>query len=227
MNTSSITTALEMLAEEFERTLAEVNQKGSDAFLRKDYVSVTELAEQARQLENYQRKVADLEEEWSADRVCNPLPAEKGTKWTKENTVTPAAFHNQCIEAVEKRLRLKLTKKTRSSYLSDNGDTALVCAVSREHTHQSSPYFWFAFHPYQSDFLAKSPKAFVVFGCGSPKNILLIPYTDFASWSKRFNRTERSDSWYSHVRITIDAGKFALHLSGRAERVDLTKYLVK
>jgi len=51
MNTNQIATAFEMLADEFERVLVETNQKGSEAFLRKDYATVPSLTEAARRLE--------------------------------------------------------------------------------------------------------------------------------------------------------------------------------
>jgi len=225
MNTNQIATAFEMLADEFERVLVETNQKGSEAFLRKDYATVPGLTEAARRLEEYQNKVAALEEEWNSDALFRG--PETGKKWTKENPVTPAAFHAQCIGAVEKSLKMELKKQSRSSYLSTDGTTALICSISREHEHLSAPYYWFSFHPYQAEFLEKARKGFLVLGCGSSKNILVIPYTDFAPWSKRLNRTDRNDSWYSHIRITSDAGKFSLHLSGRGERVDVTKYRLK
>jgi hypothetical protein len=117
-------------------------------------------------------------------------------------------------------------KQTRSSYISKDLETALVCAISREHDNGTSRFFWFAFHPYQEEFLASKKRAYLLLGCGSPNVILLIPYSDFATLTKKLNKTEREDTYYSHIRIVSLDGKYDLKLEGRGNRVDVTKYLI-
>src|SRR5688572_10908360 len=81
MDTSQIATAFEMLVDEFERAQAETNKNGGEAFLKKDYASVANLAEAAKRLGEYQAKIASLEEQWSGDRLFYPqMPAANGRR---------------------------------------------------------------------------------------------------------------------------------------------------
>jgi len=226
MNTNHIATAFDMLVEEFERAITETNTKGADAFSRKDYTAVTTLAEAATRLNEYQSKVVALEEQWSADALSGAEP-EKKQRRGKSHPTTPAAFHALCLQATEAKLRLTLKKQTRSSYVSADGATAVVCAVSRQHPGASAPFYWFSFHPYHADFLAKHKHGFLVLGCGSPETIFAIPFREFEPWCKKLNISERDETYYSHIHILAESGHFFIRLKGRGERVEITKFLIK
>jgi hypothetical protein len=102
-----------------------------------------------------------------ADSVVDALETAK---------VTSAAFHPECVRRVEHHLRIQLSKVSQTKYESDTSHARIVCAVSAEHGETSGiPYYWFAFHQSQLEFLSASDKPFVCLGCGSAARIVLMP----------------------------------------------------
>lgn len=225
MNEGHIPTAFSMLIEEFERAIHETNRQGAQAFVEKNYDLVLSLTGKAQRLENFQSRIGLLEDEWAAAQN-NKEEEEKKGKWKKTDPATPVAFHASCLHRASAFLNDEFQKQTRSSYLSKDQDTALVCSISREHDNGSSRFFWFSFHPYQGEFLASRKNGYLLLGCGSPDIVLLIPFCDFSPWSKKLNKSERDDTYYSHIRIISDSGAYRLKLEGRGNQVDLTKYVI-
>lgn len=139
---------------------------------------------------------------------------------------TPVAFHQACVDRISAQLGFTLVKRSRASFYDPDSATRLVCAVSREHERSGQPAYWFAFHPHQQEFLSATPRAFIAFGCGSPEDLLLIPYEEFQPWLEGLNTTEREDRTYWHVPIVREAGAFTLIRRKGASNVDLTRFLL-
>ena len=126
-------------------------------------------------------------------------------------------FKADCVKAIEKELQLTFKKDNGSSYVSADGNTAIVCAISKDYQKRSFRY-WYSFHPYQTDFLAKHKLGFVVLGCGSPEIIFAIPFRVFEPWIKKLNVTKRDDgTYYYHIRISVEASSFYLQFQGRGK----------
>ena len=140
---------------------------------------------------------------------------------------TPVAFHRACVERVEAHLHRSFIKHSRATFATADGDARLVCAVSREHLRSGQPFFWFAFHPHQRDFLIASSTAFLVFGCGSPENLLLVPFSDFVGWLDGLNMTDTGDRSYWHVHIVQHDRSFKLLRKTGFASVDLTGYFLR
>jgi len=102
----------------------------------------------------------------------------------------------------------------------------VLCAVSREYSGSHHEGYWFAFHPHQKEFLESSRSGHVAFGCGSPDQLLLFPYVEFAKWLEDFNRTELEERFYWHVRINKKAGRLWLLLGAGRDNLDVTEYLL-
>jgi len=135
-------------------------------------------------------------------------------------------FQDDCVKAIEKELQLTFKKYRRSLYESDDKTTAIVCAVSKDYQKPSFRY-WYSFHPYQADFLAKHKLGFVVLGAGSPEIIFAIPSRVFEPLSKKLNTTKLDGGkYYYHMRISGEASSFYLQLQGR-EKVEITGYRLK
>ena len=217
-----------MLIEEFERTIHEINRDGAKAFEEKRYDDIPLLTQKAKDVESFQSRIVGLEDEWSSYSELPKEQKDKRGKWTKQAPATPVAFHAACVARASAHLRTEFTKQTRSSFVSKDGQIALVVSVSREHDNGSQKFCWFSFHPYQGEFLASKPAGYLLLGCASPDRILLIPFSDFLSWSTKLNKSVREDdSYYSHIRILTDDGGFCLKLEGRGNQVDVGKYHIK
>jgi hypothetical protein len=140
----------------------------------------------------------------------------------------PASFHEACIARLEKHLRQTLVKQTRSMYATPNGETALVCPISRQYEARDrrDRGYWFTFHRYYQDYLAKRQHAFVAFGCGSSDLILVIPFRDFEPWldGMDFNHRGKRFCWF--VRIHETSGKLQLLRKAGLPPVDLEEYRI-
>ncbi len=138
----------------------------------------------------------------------------------------PVKFHDACVARIEQVLNRPLLKRSRATFETADHSLALSCAVSREHERGGVPSYWFAFHPHQRDFLAAAPEAYVAFGCGSPDDVLLIPFAEFQEWLEGMGTTEREDRFYSHVVLFREEERFVLHRRKGEERIDLSRYLL-
>lgn len=143
----------------------------------------------------------------------------------QEKRFTPVSFHAECIKKIESKLNISLIKQTRASYSSADGKIALLCSISRFHEREKR--YWFAFHPYQDEFLCKAQESFVAYGCGTPDKLFLIPYQDFKPWLEYFNKTEKQNRFYWHIKIS-ESGKSLKMLGRRGTRnIDIGQYLLK
>ncbi len=147
------------------------------------------------------------------------------TERRHEPKFVPVAFHEACIARIQTTLHSPLVRESRATFRSPDGTTTVVCAVSKEHDRAGFHGYWFAFHPHQRTILQKSPQAYVAFGCGSPAQVLLIPFVRFDAWLDGMNVTEREDRMYWHVKIAFD-GKRLWLTRPSVSKIDLSEFLV-
>jgi hypothetical protein len=145
-----------------------------------------------------------------------PVIADKGA---------PAAFHGNCVKLAQQHLGAHLSKLSQTRYESGDGHIRLMCAVSGTHKESGdTPYFWFALHRAQVDFLDTAQSPYACFGCASSETTLLVPLPvirgilDFISVTK----TEDRDYW--HIVIQKKQGKFIIRLLGAKDGPDLSEY---
>jgi hypothetical protein len=149
------------------------------------------------------------------------------TASSKISTTEPySSFKEIWVERLAKHLNISLIKTSRAQYLSADKNIALVCAVSQTYTNQGFDSYWFAFHPYQKDFLEKAKFGYYALSCGHDGNLLLIPIKVFSSWLDYFNQTTRPDRYYWHVKVFKQNGRWILRPKKGAKDIDLTSYLI-
>ena len=161
-----------------------------------------------------QEEVVTVDEEVSVD------------KKSKEPKFTPVAFHDACISRIQIALGETLLKRSRAQFSTPDKSVMVNCAVSKEHTPDTNPNYWFAFHPHQKESLQNAPKSFVAFGCGTSKRVLLIPFSDFDSWLGGMWTTQKDDRYYWHVVIYRKGDKYSLHRKKGEKNIDLTPYVL-
>jgi len=142
----------------------------------------------------------------------------------KDPKFTPVAFHEACVRRVQAKLGISLIKRSRAGYSSPDKTIALNCSVSKEHNSENRPNYWFAFHPHQQEFLRQHIKAYVAFGCGSSRRIILIPYSDFEPWLESMWTTTKEDRTYWHIVIYRKGAKYTLRLRKGETPIDITPY---
>lgn len=164
----------------------------------------------------------DIKQEEGAELPEEPTAGKK----PKEPKFTPVAFHDACIARIQSHLDVPLIKRTRAQYTSPDKAVIVNCAVSKEHNPDTAPNYWFAFHPHQRDALREVDQAYVAFGCGSSKRLLLIPFRVFEQWLDGFWTTQNENRVYWHVVIYRKEDKYALHRKKGEKAIDVTKYLL-
>jgi hypothetical protein len=147
----------------------------------------------------------------------------------KKPQFVPVKFHDACAERIQACLDVPLVRQSHAFYASPDGDTSVTCVVSREHHRpgSSTSSFWFAFHPHQRQRLSGAKQAYLGFGCGSPKLVLLIPFKTFETWLEGMNTTHLEGRFYWHVSIFREGKKIVLHRRRGFDKIDLTNFQIK
>ncbi len=153
-----------------------------------------------------------------------PAEVEIEDRLTIDKTA-PVAYHSECIEKAERRLKKSFLPRTRVLYSTENNNIAIVCIVSREYVSRDKKGYWFGFHPYQVEFLSSAEKGYVVLGCGTKDTVLLIEFNIFEKWLKDMNKTQRTNRFYWHVHIDREDERLMLRLREH-KTIELTGYLI-
>jgi hypothetical protein len=161
---------------------------------------------------------------FTAGDIIEEEPGENDSDDKDTPKLKPVAFHQKCVDRIEKHLDVTLVKQTKTQYLSSDESIALICAISKEHDKGGKKGYWFAFHPHQKDILQKSEKGYVAFGCGSEELLFLIPAEDLIQWTDRFNTTQKNDRYYWHIYILYDGNQAMLICKAGYDSIDLKKY---
>jgi hypothetical protein len=163
----------------------------------------------------------DVKKEETEEAEVDTENGDEGT------TVKPVSFYDACIERIERQLKKVLVRQSRTTYSSPDEILRITCAISKQYERGSQSGFWFAFHPFQKEFLEQTKElSFVTFGCGSEQIVLIIPFDDFKNWLEQMNTTDSEGRFYWHVSIVKDGENLTLYRKKGAARIDLTKYLV-
>jgi hypothetical protein len=141
-----------------------------------------------------------------------------------DDSSIPATFYEACIDRIQVHSGQSLIKRSRVSYSTPDDSLRLVCVVSKIYERQGAPQYWFAFHPYQKQYLEGVETAFIALGCGSAENVLLIPIRDFVNWLDQMNVTEKDNRFYWHVNIRQENKRLFLLRKKGAARIDLSPY---
>jgi hypothetical protein len=100
-----------------------------------------------------------------------------------------------------------------------------MCAVSATHKETGDvPYFWFALHRAQVEFLETAKSPFVCLGCASSETTLLVPLPVIRGTLDLISVTKTDDREYWHIVIQKKSGKFIVRLLGAKDGPDLTEY---
>jgi hypothetical protein len=169
---------------------------------------------------------SEARSEMPEEEISEAVSSHTATAEGRKPKFTPVSFHDECITRIQEKLKTSLIRRSKATFIAPNKDTALICAVSREHSTSMGIGYWFAFHTHQRDYLSTFGNAYVAFGCGSAASILLIPFKDFQIWLKGMNMTHTEDREYWHVQIIRKGGKFILLQKANIKRVDLTGYCI-
>ena len=137
-------------------------------------------------------------------------------------------FRDACIERIQKHLDINFIKQSRIAFSNKEKSVGLICSISKVYDRGKNESYWFSLYPHQYEFLKLFPESYIAYGCGSPKKILLIPYSYFEQLVPNFLATESEDRMYYHVTIEFREKKFWLQQPKRKskKKVDITEFLI-
>lgn len=135
-----------------------------------------------------------------------------------EDTPVVAAFDAKSVELLEQHVGVILLKQTRSSMVSTDGNTVVICKASR--TYGDAGY-WFGLYEFQMEMITAAQHGYCALQCGGPDRLLLLPAKDLSSWSSLMNRTEKARPYW-HIHIS----GFQLIRKPGSPAVDLRRYLI-
>ena len=162
---------------------------------------------------------------WLSRRDIDEAIAARGK--LDEGPSDPEAFREACTRRAENALNCKLKRQSSVRFSSDEGNIGVVCLVSREYRSPSRVGYWFGLYPSQRDWLEEVENGCLVFGCGSPDSVLLIPIGDFAPLLSEMNQTAHNNKksrW--HVHLHRKQGQMTFHWHQGSTNVDLSQYLI-
>lgn len=163
----------------------------------------------------------------SEEEIEEPI-TEKKARLSPDERAAPVSFNEDCFLKVKNKLGINLLKQTRISYSNQEKSTGLTCAVSKPYEQGQFTKFWFAFHPYQQEFLSEFKDSYVAFGCGSVIDTLLIPFKEFEPFLDNCGKTENKERMYWHIVIHYRENKFLIGQpgKGRGFMIDISKYKI-
>ncbi|HYV90728.1 MAG TPA: hypothetical protein VE978_03055 [Chitinophagales bacterium] len=142
---------------------------------------------------------------------------------------TPVNYHDACVQKISHQVKKTFIKQSKSTYQSSDGLVGLTCAVSKVYPSKDGEHYWYAFHPFQKEFLDTYENGFVSFGCGSEQYIIMMPFKNFLPLTKFMRQTVQENKYYWHVKIHKKDGRFEIEqpLNKKEKRVNVTQFLVK
>ena len=170
----------------------------------------------------------DLQLDEPAEQEVEVIELKNNKTKEQKPKFTPVNFHDDCLLKIQERLGVNFIKQTRIAFTNKSKTTGLICAISKVHKQGKNEKYWFAFHPHQQEFLRELQNAYVAYGCGSPNNTLLIPFTEFLPLVQNMWTTETEDRMYWHVVIHQRNNKFLLQQpkNEKQDLLDITKYKI-
>ena len=124
----------------------------------------------------------------------------------------PVSFNLACVDQIAKFFSASLTKRSRVVFGDLDSGLTITCAVSKEYKNACGSAYWFAFHQHQLEKLSQASSAYACFGCGSPKQIAILPLEFIKAQLEGMNQTIREDGrLYWHIQIHLEGGKWVMH----------------
>lgn len=139
----------------------------------------------------------------------------------------PMSFHDECVARIESKLELTLTKQSRTRYIDQASESNYQISVSKLHSADTRPNYWFALHPHQVDFLEEGRDGFVVLGCGTESLIFLVPIGIAIMWLDRLHTTQTADGrLYWHIVILEKKDGWFLATKANFDPINLTEFRI-
>jgi hypothetical protein len=160
-----------------------------------------------------------------------PEVDESEAELAKTNELRKALLQRQrdrTISAVERKLRVKLIKRTRALYWDATHKVRIACTISKEYTRHKSHSYWYAYHPQWDEFLEEGEDSYFVLGCMGVPAAFAIPWKVIHSVLGSLNTTTTDEGrTYWHIYLTEPrTGAYTLLVPKGSKQISLDEYRV-
>ena len=143
--------------------------------------------------------------------------------------VTPASFHDRVLPRLARHFGDELVKRGRIVWATPDDATLVTCQVSKQHEGRGGDNrYWFAVKRKTALRLAEHPNAYCAFACGSPEQLIVLPYDVLSPLFKAMPTSADSGGGILHWHVTIRdrEGTLDLITNGEADSPDLRQYQI-
>ena len=151
----------------------------------------------------------------------------KVSRAATEKRDKPVSFNDAVASQLSRHLGVNLAKQSRILFADPDVGVAVTCAVSKQYEDSKGAGYWFAFHPHQLEKLEAATTGYAAFGCGSAREIALLPLDYLKEQLDGMNQTHRDDGTsYWHIQIHHDGKRWTLHRRKDHDWPDITERMV-
>lgn len=130
--------------------------------------------------------------------------------------------YSLCILKIESILKVKLIKKNRKNYQTQNNKFGFSLGFS---SRDEKGKYWFGFHPSQESHLTNFDYSYFVAICSDQNNIFLIPLYLIQTNKKSLSMNKKQGSW--HIHINEKQENFVWLISKEVPEINLEKYHIE
>jgi hypothetical protein len=130
------------------------------------------------------------------------------------------------INTVGKWLGVSFHAKSRALHLTKDGQTKLLCAVSKRYPATYAEY-WYTYRLSHKKFFEETKNSYIALGCTDSSRIFLVPADNIENILPSLNCTEsKTGNKYWHLCIAKEDGNFVLVTQKDKENIPLNSFLL-
>jgi hypothetical protein len=134
------------------------------------------------------------------------------------------SLRGSILRGIEKRTDVKLVKKSRALYTTNDRSVSVACTISKHYPDNAVKY-WYAHHTPWQDFLDKAASGYLALGCVGADFAFVIPANVMQERLEFFNTTTRNGKTYWHIHIQEpEPDVYRMMVPKSGEHLDLRPY---
>lgn len=163
--------------------------------------------------------------------VSEASPDRKHTPFSREEQ--SVKFNEACAHRFGELNAIQMVRKSRTSFQASGKDLRIVSLVSRDYEQrEESPdpakgSFWYGLRDYQKEFIDEAQNGYLVLGCGTPEEMLIIPSLEVNTWLDQLNTSVKSTGTiHWHLHVFREGDLYYLEPKQGFPRLDITQFRI-
>ena len=197
-----------------------------------EIMSLSRAALEAYKKLGYKWSVADRLESWMYEgetlsyrkMLREQEDEEKEEVIEADSNQTIAKIRDKMIEALNRKYKLTLSRRTIAEYIDERTGTAVRLMVSNKYDKTTHDY-WYTLYTQQITYLKSVKRGYVCFGFMDKDIICLVPIADIEPLLKYCGVTEKRNSYHFYIKSGHD-GKLTFYFPNDVPEHDLSRYVI-